>query len=222
MKQLKLTILLTMLMSMMSTKSMAHDIAVTNDDGVTIYYNFINDKTELEVCFSSSGYSGNVVIPSTVTYEGTAYEVTRVGSYAFYECSGLTSVTIPNSVTSIGAQVCYGCSGLTSITIPNSVTSIGAQVCYGCSGLTSITIPNSVTSIGDGAFQRCSGLTSVYCNSQIVGTWFSGLASIKEVVLVKERLPLGVMLSRTAQALPVSPVQIQLPASEVLLLRIAH
>ena len=67
-------------------------------------------------------------------------------------CSGLTSVTIPNSVTSIGDDAFSGCSGLTSVTIPNSVTSIGNYAFYGCSGLTSVTIPNSVTSIGGSAF----------------------------------------------------------------------
>ena len=80
---------------------------------------------------------------------------------AFYGCSSLTSVTIPNSVTSIGNWAFMGCNGLTSVTIPNSVTSIGYFAFWGCGGLTSVTIPNSVTSIGNGAFANCSGLTSV-------------------------------------------------------------
>ena len=87
--------------------------------------------------------------------------VTSIGNYAFADCSGLTSVTIPNSVTSIGNYAFADCSGLTSVTIPNSVTSIGNYAFWYCSGLTSITIPNSVTSIGEGAFYGCSGLTSV-------------------------------------------------------------
>ena len=94
----------------------------------------------------------DLVIPNSVT---------RIGSYAFWGCSGLTSVTIPNSVTSIGSLAFLGCSGLTSVTIPNSVTSIGNQAFWNCSGLTSITIPNSVTSIGSFAFSGCSGLTSI-------------------------------------------------------------
>ena len=80
---------------------------------------------------------------------------------AFYNCSGLTSVTIPNSVTTIGNWAFYGCSGLTSVTIGNGVTSIGNYAFYGCSSLASITIPNSVTSIGYYAFEGCSGLTKV-------------------------------------------------------------
>jgi len=87
--------------------------------------------------------------------------VTNIGNYAFSSCSGLTSIEIPNSVTSIGSRAFSDCSGLTSITIPNSVTSIGNYAFSNCSGLTSIEIPNSVTSIGSGAFQYCSGLTSI-------------------------------------------------------------
>ncbi len=87
--------------------------------------------------------------------------VTSIGAYAFHGCSGLTSVTIPDSVTSIGAYAFAYCSSLTSVTIPDSVTSIGGSAFRGCSGLTSVTIPDSVTSIGDKAFRGCSGLTSV-------------------------------------------------------------
>ena len=87
--------------------------------------------------------------------------VTSIGDYAFYNRSGLTSVTIPDSVMSIGYNAFYGCSGLTSVTIPDSVTSISDWAFSGCSGLTSITIPDSVTSIGSTAFYGCTGLTSI-------------------------------------------------------------
>ena len=87
--------------------------------------------------------------------------VNTISQYAFLGCSGLTNITIPNSVTSIGESAFESCSGLTSISIPNNVTTISESAFYGCSGLTSVTIPNSVTSIGIYAFIRCSGLTSV-------------------------------------------------------------
>ena len=91
----------------------------------------------------------------------------------FKKCSGLTSVTIPNSVTNI-AGAFYGCSGLTSVTIPNSLTTIGGYAFYGCSRITSITIPKSVTSIGNHAFFRCSSLTSITIPSSV--TWIGDYA----------------------------------------------
>ena len=87
--------------------------------------------------------------------------VTSVGEYAFSECSALTSVTIGNSVTSIGEYAFTECSALTSVTIPDSVTSIVEGAFYDCSGLKSIEIPNSVTSIEYLIFAYCSSLTSV-------------------------------------------------------------
>ena len=91
--------------------------------------------------------------------------VTSIGESAFYYCTGLTSVTIPNSVTTIGYNAFYDCTGLTSIEIPNSVTTIGNYAFGYCSGLTSIEIPNSVTTIGQQAFYNCTGLTSITVNS---------------------------------------------------------
>ena len=78
-----------------------------------------------------------------------------IADAAFYNCSGLTSITIPNTMSFVGASAFEKCSGLTSITIPNSVTSIGNAAFSGCSSLNSITIPNSVSFIGDNAFKDC-------------------------------------------------------------------
>ena len=129
-------------------------------------------------------YSGDVVIPETVEYDGVTCRVASIGDQAFNDCSELTSVTIPNSVTSIGYGVFSGCSSLTSVTIPNSVTSIERNTFQYCSSLTSITIGNSVTYIGDYAFYGCSGLTSIDIpnsvknvgNDAFTGTpWFNNL-----------------------------------------------
>ena len=141
-------------------------LAGTNALAYTAYingicYDFPNGEAAVTSGSSGVKYSGSVVIPKSVTYEGTTYSVTSIGNFAFYGCSGLTSVTIPNSVTSIGNYAFQNCSGLTSVTIPNSVTSIGSWAFEGCRGLTSVTIPNSVTSIGEYAFYNCSGLTSI-------------------------------------------------------------
>ena len=100
-------------------------------DGIN--YDLISKAKQATVIVKRSGqYSGEVVIPESVVHEGAAYSVTSIGEYAFSECFGLTSVTIPNSVTSIGERAFSKCSGLTSVTIPNSVTSIGDYAFWGC------------------------------------------------------------------------------------------
>ena len=163
---------LLLLALLLPATALAHDIEV---DG--IYYNINGDEATVTYrgtnSWNHNTYSGDVTIPLTVTYNGTTYSVTSIGSNAFYYCTGLTSVIIPNSVTSIGESAFSGCSGLTSVDIPDSVTSIGNSAFSGCSGLTSIDIPNSVTSIGDRAFLGCSGLTSVTIPSSVtsIGDW---------------------------------------------------
>ena len=91
-----------------------------------------------------------------------------VGAYAFYRCSQLKSVKLPNTVTGIGGYAFAFCSNLSSVIIPDTVTSIGDNAFSGCSNLTSVTIPNSVTSIGDNAFSNCYGLLSVNIGSGVM------------------------------------------------------
>ena len=129
-------------------------------------------KTKQATVIANS-YSGDIVIPSTFTYDNVEYSVTTIGNSAFKSCKSLTSLTIPNTVTSIENAAFYGCTSLTSVEIGNSVTSIGTSAFSNCSGLTSITIPNSVTSIGESAFRGCTGLTSVTIPNSVTSIGFS-------------------------------------------------
>ena len=123
---------------------------------------------------------GAITIPSEIDGKPVA----SIGNYAFEDCTGLTSITIPDSVTSIGNDAFLDCTGLTSITIPNSVTRIGNNAFNYCTGLTSITIPNSVTSIEDSAFKYCRGLTSITIPNSVTSIGYAafehctGLTSI--------------------------------------------
>ena len=187
------TILFTLLSA---TVLWAYDFVV---DG--IYYSLDNNN-EVGVTYKSWNnptYSGSVLIPSTVTYNGITYSVTSIGYGAFSDCSSLTSITIPNSVRSIGSGAFEGCTGLTSVTIPNSVTEIGSSAFYGTgyynnesnweNGVLyigdclvevnsdklseSYTIKEGTRLIADQAFDDCSGLTSVTIPKSVtsIGNW---------------------------------------------------
>ena len=196
----KLSLLFTLMLSTLMAS--AYDAEV---DGM--YYNLIAAK-QAEVTSGDTEYTGSVTIPESFTYNGVTYRVTSIGNWAFENCSGLTSITIPNSVTSIGTDAFYGTAwynnqpeglvyaGLvaykykgtmpanTSIRIKEGTLSIGDYAFQSCSGLTSVTIPNSVTSIGDYAFSYCYGLTSVTIGNSVtsIGDYAfnncSGLTSV--------------------------------------------
>ena len=188
MKHLKFnTFLLTLLLSMAGITAAAHDIAVENE-GKIIYYIWTNNNTELAVSYQGSSYysysnrySGNVVIPESVTYNGAAYPVTSIGNSAFSGCSGLTSVTIGNSVTSIGEYAFSFCSGLTSVTISDLAAwcsiiftdlssnplNYAHHLYMNGEEVKDLIIPNTVTNICSYSFYGCSGLTSVTIPSSV-------------------------------------------------------
>ena len=110
--------------------------------------------------------------------------VNYIGNTAFYGCSSLISITIPDSVTNIGYSAFYNCSSLTSITIPDGITSIGKGAFGGCSSLTNVTMGNGLTSIGENAFKNCSSLTSITIPDSVtsIGSYaFDGCDSLSEI-----------------------------------------
>lgn len=158
-----------------SGNTMAYDFSAVCESGQTLYYTITSniEPYTVEVTrentnspYYSTYPTGSLIIPSSVIYESITYSVNSIGSNTFRDCSGLTSIIIPNSVTNIGILTFYGCSGLTSINIPNSITNIEWGTFYGCSGLTSITIPSSVMNIGDDAFYGCSSIESIIVDSE--------------------------------------------------------
>ena len=155
--------------------AIAYDFSAVCESGQTLYYTITSNSSPFTVKVTYPNYNssieeyyynntkptGDLEIPESVEYNSITYSVTSIGNNAFYYCSLLTSVTIPNSVTCIGERAFVHCSGLTSAPISNSVTSIGRYAFSSCSGLSSVAIPNSVTSIGYGAFYGCSWLTEM-------------------------------------------------------------
>lgn len=120
--------------------------------------------------------------------------VSSIGAYAFFGCTKLTSVTLPDSVTSIGESAFYDCNSLTSVTIPNSVKIIGTRAFHTCSSLTSVTIGNSVATVGYAAFQYCSSLTSIEIpdSVKIIGMFaFQYCTSLTSVTLPNSVTSIG-------------------------------
>ena len=211
-------------MSIVGTQAFAHDFAARNADGKTIYYCWNADGT-VYVSYRGDDYSsykneytGDIVIPETVIYNGWSYYVTAINNWAFYGCNDLTSVIIPNSVTNIGAYAFQNCTSLTSINVPNSMTNIGGgafdntawydnqsnglvyigKVAYAYKGVmpanTSLTIKEGTLGIAGAAFIFCSGLTSVAIPNSvktIVDYAFYGCSGLTNVVIPKNVTYIG-------------------------------
>ncbi|MCI7430397.1 MAG: leucine-rich repeat domain-containing protein [Bacteroidales bacterium] len=185
----------------------------TDVDG--IYYNF--DATNLTATVTYRGsysseydeYTGDVVIPATVTYGDKSYSVTSIGGSAFEYCSGLTSVTIPNSVTSIGEFAFSGCSSLIKTNYTGDIagwcginfenysanpTAYSHNLYINDVEVKDLVISNSVTSIGNYAFSGCSGLTSITIPNSVtsIGEYaFSGCSGLTSITIPNSVTSIG-------------------------------
>ena len=167
------------------------DTGETTIDQIT--YRYDTETGEATVNDADESISGNAVIPGTIEVGGQKYKVTSVGDYAFFYCSRLTEITIPEGVTSIREHAFAYCSSLKEITIPEGVTSIGNSAFISCDSLIEITIPESVASIGDYAFAYCSNLKEITIPEDVIsignGAFFN-CTRLTEVYM-KEGLILG-------------------------------
>ena len=133
-------------------------------DGIT--YSVATDKDGC-VYVSRGYYSDDIVIPSAVAHEGTTYSVTGIGERAFYDCTSLTSISIPESVTSIGERAFYNCTSLKSISIPKGVARIGVSAFSYCTSLASITV-SSENTVYDSR-EGCNAIIEISSNILIAG-----------------------------------------------------
>ena len=196
--------LFTALLLVCSMVVMAETVTI---DGIT--YDVVTKAKVATVIAKETGkYSGEVVIPETIVHNDVTYSVTSIGDKAFYYCSGLTSITIPNSVTSIGDYAFFNCSGLKEVHISDlsawcniDFYKSDSNPLYYAHNLylngelvTELVIPNGVTSIGDCAFYNCSGLTSVTIPNSVTSIGedaFSGCSSLTSVTIPNSVTSIG-------------------------------
>ena len=171
MKHAKLIFCVGMMLAALSGSALT---ATTN--GITWTYSVVNGGATIS---GSSRTSGAIEIPSKLG----GYNVTSIGTEVFRNCSGLTGVTIPDTVKTIGTSA-FRASGLSVVTLGNGVTTIGNSAFYGCSGLREITIPNSVTTIDNFAFYDCDGLKEVTLPHSVLTIGPSAFADCGELASV--------------------------------------
>ena len=204
MKQFKLTFILTVLVSMVGLQAFA-DFNTSKKIKVGDLYYYL-DKDKLQAQVAPEWYTGDKEIPREIEYDGDnrTYSVTSIANNAFSQMQGLTSVIIPDCVRSIGEYAFFGCTGLTSITklwgnigrgafkgcsrltsVTFGSANIKSEAFYNCSGLTSVTFDASID-IASEAFYGCSGLTSVSIpnSSKIKRDAFKNCSSLTSVTLM--------------------------------------
>jgi hypothetical protein len=154
----------------------------------SVAFPWINYASQIEIIIIENGVTriGDYAFYgcSRVTSVSIPNSVITIGNSSFRDCSGLTSVIIPNSIVSIEDFAFSGCTGLISMTVPDSVLNIGGFVFTNCSRMTSITLPNSITSIPDCVFQNCIGLTSINIPNSVESIGFAAFLDCKGLASV--------------------------------------
>lgn len=171
-------LLLTMILCLCGIAVNAQEV---NVNGIQYYLGGNNASV-----MKGGDYKGDITIPATVTYEGATYNVTEILISAFYNCTELSSITLPSSIDQVLSWAFEGCTGLTTVTFPEGVRFIDNSVFYNCTNLSSVTFPESVTHIGDWVFEGCSSLKTVILPKEVdyfgKGIFF-GCESLTEVTL---------------------------------------
>ena len=131
-------------------------------------------------------YSGNLVIPESVSANDTTYRVVGTDYYAFIGCTELETVSFPESVTTLGYGSFAGCIGLKGVNIPSGVVSVPDAMFYGCTSLDGVVLPDGIVTIGHSAFYNCSGLTEIVipASVELIDEYaFYGCTGLKRIVI---------------------------------------
>lgn len=153
---------------------------------------FITSANTVGVCRDNPPYLNDIIIPANVSYLSTDYSVSSICDSAFFNCTGLTSITIPTSVTTIGNIAFYSCTSLTSLPISINVEKIGNYAFYNCTGLRAIVVSNSNANIGQQAFYLCTGLLSASISAKTLGNGaFGECTSLMSVTIGNSLINIG-------------------------------
>lgn len=138
--------------------------------------------------------TGEVVIPSTVNYDGTNYVVSQIGKSAFEGYSGITEMTIPSTISVIEEKAFRNCMALREINTPQPLSSIGDYAFEGCSSLESYGLQASISKLGEGCFRNCTSLTSLIFPTSlnnIPAKAFEGCTALEEIFIDRNMLTIG-------------------------------